>query len=151
MVTSRTLSLLEVLTNILVPGTRWIGATWRKTWTGFFGGDFHGTHRTAFEQHYKRIKRVVPKERLLVYDIRDGWDPLCRFLGHGVPATPFPCANSVATFTGRRRAAVRVVLWIVLGRIWGGFTRAVVVYWVVRAARRWLRETLRQVPFLYLS
>lgn len=151
MVSSRTLSLLESLTNLLVPPTRWIGPIWRKTWAGFFANDFHGTHRAAFAQHYERIKRLVPQERLLVYDIRDGWDPLCRFLGHGVPSAPFPCANSVATFVGRTRAAVRVVLWIVVGRLWGFFTRAVLVYWMVRAARRSFQSFLRQAPFLYLS
>lgn len=35
----------------------------------------------------------MPKERLLVWHPRDGWDPLCKFLGKEVPAEPVPRVN----------------------------------------------------------
>ena len=35
----------------------------------------------------------VPKERLLVWDVRDGWEPLCKFLNKPVPKKPFPELN----------------------------------------------------------
>ncbi|MEQ4725784.1 sulfotransferase [Nonomuraea sp. B19D2] len=36
----------------------------------------------------------LPAERLLVFDVREGWEPLCRFLGVDVPAgEPFPHLN----------------------------------------------------------
>jgi hypothetical protein len=36
---------------------------------------------------------AVPPGRLLVYSVRDGWDPLCTFLGRPVPDVPFPNIN----------------------------------------------------------
>lgn len=31
--------------------------------------------------HNERIKRLIPPEQLLVYEVSQGWDPLCEFLG----------------------------------------------------------------------
>jgi Sulfotransferase domain len=40
----------------------------------------------------------VPPERLLVYEVGDGWEPLCRFLGVPVPDEPFPHVNATEAF-----------------------------------------------------
>jgi len=32
----------------------------------------------------------IPKDRSLVYDIKTGWEPLCKFLNVPVPTVPFP-------------------------------------------------------------
>jgi hypothetical protein len=50
----------------------------------------------AFEIHTKAVIDAIPKERLLVYRIEQGWKPLCEFLGVPVPDTPFPRANARA-------------------------------------------------------
>ncbi|MFD0855736.1 sulfotransferase family protein [Actinomadura adrarensis] len=47
----------------------------------------------VFEQHYARVRQTVPAERLLVYRVQEGWEPLCRFLGVDVPDEPFPRVN----------------------------------------------------------
>jgi hypothetical protein len=47
----------------------------------------------VFAQHYERVRRTVPADRLLVYRVQDGWEPLCRFLGVDVPDEPFPRVN----------------------------------------------------------
>lgn len=36
---------------------------------------------------------ACPPERLLVFEARQGWEPLCAFLGRPVPDTPYPRAN----------------------------------------------------------
>lgn len=46
-----------------------------------------------FDSHVTAVRDTVPDERLLVYDVRDGWAPLCAFLDVPVPPTPFPHAN----------------------------------------------------------
>ena len=39
----------------------------------------------------------MPPDRLLVFDVRDGWAPLCRFLGREAPeGVPFPRVNESA-------------------------------------------------------
>ncbi|MEV0390335.1 sulfotransferase family protein [Nonomuraea sp. NPDC050643] len=48
----------------------------------------------AFERHVAAVKAALPAERLLVFDVREGWEPLCRFLGVDVPGEePFPHLN----------------------------------------------------------
>ncbi|MFK8042389.1 sulfotransferase family protein [Congregibacter sp.] len=52
----------------------------------------------VYEAHQQAVKNTVPRDRLLVYDVRDGWDPLCKFLGVSVPSTPFPSTNDRGDF-----------------------------------------------------
>jgi len=52
----------------------------------------------VFERHNQEVIDSVPAEKLLVYRPGDGWDPLCRFLGVPVPATPYPKTNSTEEF-----------------------------------------------------
>ena len=40
-----------------------------------------------------KFKTRVPEERLLVWDVRDGWEPLCKFLDQPVPKESFPQLN----------------------------------------------------------
>ena len=46
-----------------------------------------------FEKHTERLKAEVSPERLLIFEVREGWEPLCRFLGKDVPEKPFPRLN----------------------------------------------------------
>jgi len=52
----------------------------------------------AFRAHEAAVKAAIPPERLLVFDVRQGWEPLSRFLGKPVPATPFPRTNTKEEF-----------------------------------------------------
>lgn len=52
----------------------------------------------AFNRHIEEVTRAVPTDRLLVYDLKQGWEPLCAFLGVDVPDTEFPHLNDSATF-----------------------------------------------------
>ena len=36
-----------------------------------------------------------------MWDVKEGWEPLCRFLDVPVPETPFPCLNDAQTFRER--------------------------------------------------
>lgn len=47
----------------------------------------------AFHRHNNRVMQQVPANRLLVFHVKDGWEPLCEFLGEEVPDTPFPHLN----------------------------------------------------------
>ena len=51
-----------------------------------------------FESHIEEVKRNIPAERLLIYQVSDGWEPLCDFLGLDVPDAPFPQVNSTDEF-----------------------------------------------------
>lgn len=44
-------------------------------------------------RHNAEVMATVPKEKLLVFDVKQGWEPLCAFLGVPVPSQPFPHLN----------------------------------------------------------
>jgi hypothetical protein len=70
-----------------------------------FGGDMSKENvLKAYAAHNEEVKRTIPPERRLDFDVRDGWGPLCRFLGVAVPATPFPNTNTTADFRARMAA-----------------------------------------------
>jgi hypothetical protein len=62
----------------------------------------------VFQRHYERVRRTVPTERLLVYRVQEGWEPLCRFLGVDVPDEPFPRVNVGDNLQHNIRTAMRL-------------------------------------------
>ena len=46
-----------------------------------------------YREHNERVQAVIPKEKLLIYNVKKGWKPLCRFLGCNVPDQEFPSVN----------------------------------------------------------
>ena len=57
-----------------------------------------------FRRHNEAVRREIPPERLLVYEVGQGWEPLCRFLGVPVPERAFPRANTREEFAKRTAA-----------------------------------------------
>jgi len=56
----------------------------------------------VFEAHNTEVQRTIAPDRLLTFDVAEGWAPLCRHLGVTVPETPFPRTNSTEQFRSRR-------------------------------------------------
>jgi hypothetical protein len=56
---------------------------------------------SIFEEHNAAVREAVPADRLLVYEVGDGWEPLCRFLEVPAPAEDFPRVNSTDEFRDR--------------------------------------------------
>ena len=69
-----------------------------------FGGRFlDKSHALAvYDQHLARVQSVIAPDRLLCYNVRDGWGPLCDFLQVGCPDIPFPSGNSKAEFRAKK-------------------------------------------------
>lgn len=69
----------------------------------FYGGDMHDRAFMTdfFRRHTERVVAGVPKDRLLVFEVSQGWGPLCDFLGLPVPETPYPRENSTEQFQAR--------------------------------------------------
>jgi hypothetical protein len=75
-------------------------------WDGTFHGMFEEKDYAiaVFLEHNEEVKRLVAPEKLLVYDVKEGWEPLCAFLGVAVPLdTPFPHLNDSQEFIDRMR------------------------------------------------
>ena len=54
--------------------------------------------KAVFETHNAEVQRIVPPEKLLVFEVAQGWSPLCSFLGVPVPEADFPRVNSTEEF-----------------------------------------------------
>ncbi len=54
-----------------------------------------------FHRHNEAVKAGVPADRLLVWSVTEGWEPLCEFLEVPVPSEPLPHVNDRETFMGR--------------------------------------------------
>jgi hypothetical protein len=53
---------------------------------------------SVFNAHNDEVRETVDPARLLVFDVREGWGPLCAFLGVPVPSVSFPRLNSSKQF-----------------------------------------------------
>ena len=69
--------------------------------TGFPAGLDNAGLTRAFNAHNEAVKAAIPADRLLVYQVKEGWGPLCAFLGVPVPDEPFPRTNDRGEFWDR--------------------------------------------------
>ena len=89
-------------------------------WEGTFDGRFEDKQYAieVFNRHNEEVRERVPKDRLLVYEVKEGWGPLCDFLGVEVPETPFPHLNDSDSFRKmfvRRLAIAAAIPTLALG------------------------------------
>lgn len=82
--------------------------------------------------HRDYVIRTIPPERLLVMSVKDGWEPLCKFLREPVPNEPFPHGNETAAVAKLMpRAVLKVsIMWLTLGLV------LATVLWIGRTWRR---------------
>ena len=52
----------------------------------------------VFNKHIEDVKADVPAENLLIYDVSEGWGPLCKFLGKPEPTEALPHLNKKENF-----------------------------------------------------
>jgi hypothetical protein len=84
------------------PWIDWAAAVIKKT--GFPAGLDRAGLIKAFEAHTAKVKAAVPAKNLLVYEVKQGWEPLCKFLGVPVLAKEFPRTNDRGEFWERVKA-----------------------------------------------
>ncbi len=62
----------------------------------------------VYEKNNADVQAAFTQERLLTYNLGDGWEPLCRFLGEPVPDMPFPRSNPREQFDSMMAEAQRL-------------------------------------------
>ena len=68
------------------------------TKTGFPPGlDREGLIK-GFIAHNKAVRETIPEKQLCIFQVKDGWEPLCEFLEVPVPDTTFPRTNNREEF-----------------------------------------------------
>jgi len=63
-----------------------------------------------YRAHNEQVMANVPAEQLLTFNVKDGWGPLCAFLGVPEPNEPFPRGNDSGSI-GRLRIMLLVVIY----------------------------------------
>ncbi len=103
----------------------------RIIWEGTFHGRFEERAYAidVYQRHIREVKAIVPTERLLVFDVKEGWEPLCRFLESPVPAGPFPHLND------RERMLRMVQTAKGIGRLSALVAASVLMVTILRATR----------------
>jgi len=73
---------------------------WRAVATARFTPDWtdKAASIAAYERHNAAVRASVPPDRLVDWQPKDGWGPLCAALGAEVPDTPFPHLNTREEF-----------------------------------------------------
>ena len=68
-------------------------------WESVEAGDAEA--KAYYENWHKQVIANVPKERLLIYNVAEGWEPLAKFLNVTAPPSnkPFPRINDGRTIT----------------------------------------------------
>ena len=82
---------------------------WQRVFRGRFADKEHT--RKVYQGHLEAVQAHVPADQLLVYQVKEGWEPLCTFLGVSVPAEEFPHVNDTAAFL-RRVRVLRLLGWL---------------------------------------
>lgn len=80
-------------------GTKW-GRMIKATIDDHLGGRMNDRDSLieAFNSHNEAVRSAFGEDRLLVFEAKQGWGPLCSFLGVEEPSEPFPHVNSKEEF-----------------------------------------------------
>lgn len=65
----------------------------RQLWIKRFGS----VDQQLYDKHNAEVKQVIPADQLLVFQAKQGWEPLCKFLDLPAPSQPFPNLNDTAS------------------------------------------------------
>ena len=81
----------------IIPYTKGIDATFiediRMSAYGTLRPESTVLHKKKYREHNERVQAVIPKEKLLIFNVKQGWKPLCEFLRCEIPDEEFPRVN----------------------------------------------------------
>ncbi|KAI1866709.1 uncharacterized protein JN550_007562 [Neoarthrinium moseri] len=88
----------------------------RKQWAFLYGDCEPATVKT-YDRHMMWLKEIVPEDRLILFNVKDGWGPLCKALGKQVPeGVPFPSINDGQAIDKFAKLMVQrgILRWLVI-------------------------------------
>jgi hypothetical protein len=84
---------------------------------------WHGSHQGTlnhrekaierYQQHIEEIKAVVPEDKLLIFSVDQGWEPLCAFLEKEAPGSDFPKMNDTQEFQSFLKTMTRIAYGLI--------------------------------------
>lgn len=115
---------------------KWTPMT-RLLFKAVFNDDFEKNGRQAFREQYASVRAMVPKDKLLEFQIGEGWDRLCDFLEVPIPNVEYPNTNEAAAFRDRNRLRFRLALQ-------RGLPRLIMTVLTIILAGMWILWLLQQ-------
>jgi hypothetical protein len=98
-----------------------------------FNGEFETRGKEIYSEWIEEVKRVVPQDKLLIFNVKQGWKPLCEFLGKPIPSGPFPRVNEREEFKKNAHSA------IYLSMAFNGLIAAALIGIAAFAVKRFLK------------
>ena len=133
-------SLLLKAAQLAIPSLHRAPSMMEKIITkGTFDGRFEDREHVVrrFVRHTEQVKERVPLEKLLVYEVGEGWQPLCDFLGAEVPrGKPFPRLNDRQEFPKMMRRHMVAALAPRAVRAFATVSVLLAAAWALRLAVR---------------
>lgn len=76
----------------------------------------------CFDRHHAWLEEIVPKEKLVYFNVKDGWEPLCRALDVPAPDVPFPRLNEAKDLEDhfKKVAMTGLMRWAMIGAAFVG-------------------------------
>ena len=142
-------SLFFKVGQLAVPSMRRVPSMVSKVITdGTFDGRFEEREYAVkvFERHVYEVKKRAPAEKLLVYEVREGWGPLCEFLGVEAPEKPFPHLNDRGEFPKMMRRQMLRALAPAIGRTVAAASLLLAALWVLWLVYPGSRSARRRIP-----
>ena len=101
----------EYLLTFFQPALFWRQRAYWWMWRRHCDGDFPRNGRAWYRRHYHDLEQELQTSQrgYLKWQVTDGWEPLCRFLGKEIPDEPFPNGNVPSDFL--QRVGANMVAW----------------------------------------
>lgn len=116
----------------------------RQLWKYMFWNDLPNHGIRKYREHNAMVQRLAAG-RVLVYNVKQGWGPLCEFLGKEVPSVPFPNVNETAEHRFlfkqvRNEAWIKFARRLTLRAVLPSLIVGVMVF-----KRTWLQELVNKI------
>ena len=85
----------------------------------------------VFRAWEAEVEATVPADRLLKFSVKDGWEPLAKFVGKPVPDVPFPHVNDKEEFQKNKKMIAAVGYAF-------AFAELGLLYLIFKFGRRWI-------------
>ncbi|KAL8707953.1 MAG: hypothetical protein Q9220_007096 [cf. Caloplaca sp. 1 TL-2023] len=112
-----------------------VAMRWARGWIGVNSEmEMRSKARGHYLEHNAFVRKITPPERLLIYKMGSGWEPLCEFLGKPIPEVEFPRVNETAALKEKIAIIVRMGFLNLLKRVllFGGPVVLALLFWAVK-------------------
>ncbi|KAK5938977.1 hypothetical protein PMZ80_009170 [Knufia obscura] len=94
--------------------------------------------QVILELYQQHVIDIVPKDKLLIMDLKEGWEPMASFLEKDVPKEQFPRVNESAVFDKQAKSLFRMLVLTWAGVLAATGGSAYLVWSLAGPVRKWV-------------